>query len=105
MLDIRKVLISPERVRENNYVESKKVISDYKILKDKDGNVIKDEEGKPVKELFIRPLAAILPNLKNKSALQKLLSLRTRTLQELLIQHPLQQRLILLIYMPKQGAI
>lgn len=49
VLDLRSVMISPEKFKESHYVESKKVVEDYEVKKDNEGNVVKDETGNPVK--------------------------------------------------------
>lgn len=49
VLTLTNVDVAPERVKENHYTESKKIVEKYIDKTDKDGNVIKDDNGDPVK--------------------------------------------------------
>ncbi len=49
VLTLTNVDVSPERVKENHFTETKKIIEKYIDKKDKEGNIVKDENGDPVK--------------------------------------------------------
>ncbi len=49
VLNLRNIDLSPQRVRESQYTETKKVIRDYEVKKDDEGNDILDDKGDPVR--------------------------------------------------------
>jgi len=62
--------ISPERIGETNYIESKKINDGFRYVLDEDGNVAKDSLGNDIKEKDYRTVRARVTEIQqSKSAL------------------------------------